>query len=131
MLTHTHITGGGVIRNYQGQAIFGFSFFFGQGNNMQAEARALITGLDLASQLGIPLSCIELDAQVLLHFIHTGNSPWNLVYLTRSCKSLLSPSCNLSHIFREGNKVADSLASFAHAHRDSMVFYSEELFPTY
>lgn len=40
---------------------------------MQAEARALITGLDLASQLGIPLSCMELDAQVLLHFIHTGS----------------------------------------------------------
>ena len=79
------ITGGGVIRNYQGQAIFYFS-----GKNMQAEARALITGLDLASQLGIPLSCMELDAQVLLHFIHTGSSPWNLVSLTRSCKSLLS-----------------------------------------
>ncbi|KAI3666691.1 hypothetical protein L1987_88786 [Smallanthus sonchifolius] len=30
----------------------------------------------------------------------------------------------------EGNKVADSLASFAHAHRDSMVFYSEDKFPT-
>ncbi|KAI3668653.1 hypothetical protein L1987_88343 [Smallanthus sonchifolius] len=59
-----------------------------------------------------------------------GSSPWNLVYLTRSCKSLLSPSCNLSRILREGNKVADSLASFAHAHRDSMVFYSEDKFPT-
>lgn len=123
------ITGGGVIRNYQGQAIF-FFFFLSSGKNMQAEARALITGLDLASQLGIPLSCMELDAQVLLHFIHTGSSPWNLVYLTRSCKSLLSPSCNLSRILREGNKVADSLASFAHAHRGSMVFYSEEKFPT-
>lgn len=121
------ITGGGVIRNYQGQAFF---FLSSSGKNMQAEARALITGLDLASQLGIPLSCMELDAQVLLHFIHTGSSPWNLVYLTRSCKSLLSPSCNLSRILREGNKVADSLASFAHAHRDSMVFYSEEKFPT-
>lgn len=48
------ITGGGVIRNYQGQAIFFFFFFLSSGKNMQAEARALITGLDLASQLGIP-----------------------------------------------------------------------------
>ncbi|KAI3664514.1 hypothetical protein L1987_89729 [Smallanthus sonchifolius] len=60
---------------------------------------------------------------VKLNIVKTRQTIWKWLLDT---VVLFHPAGN----YQEGNKVADSLASFAHAHRDSMVFYSEDKFPT-
>ncbi|XP_050369575.1 uncharacterized protein LOC126787720 [Argentina anserina] len=112
---HKRIGGGGVIRNEHGQWVGGFAANFGKGKAIDAELLALLTGLEYAWSSGwFPLE-VETDAIKAIQFlvneveVDCSHPQFDLV---KRCQAVLSRdwSCNLRHVYREQNCVADSLA---------------------
>lgn len=91
---------------------FSFSSFYHNGTNMMAETRALRDGFKLCSDKGIQVNDIESDSKVMVDSIlGLISTPWHVLYLIRECISLLSSGMMVSHIYRQGNSIADRLAS--------------------
>ncbi|KAL2506296.1 Uncharacterized protein Adt_21917 [Abeliophyllum distichum] len=78
-------SGGGIIRDSSGQCIRAFFSFYGDCTILEAELRAILDGIILAQRLGLSVLWVE-----------------HLLALDRD---------TITHIFREGNQVADLLAS--------------------
>lgn len=89
-----------------------------------AECRALHDGLALAKHCGIKLNAIFSDCFVLVQACRSGVSPgWHVSHWWKDTLALLQDcGSELSHIFREGNQVADALASFACASEGNKIF---------
>lgn len=79
-----------------------------------AEARALHDGLSLAVEMGFMISIVMSDCNPLVQAIHKGVVPhWSIYPWWRGITRLLQQlQCNIVHIYREGNSVADCLAKF-------------------
>ncbi|MQM09338.1 hypothetical protein Taro_042206 [Colocasia esculenta] len=105
--------GGGCIRNSNGDIHLGFAFYYGQGNNMLAEVRALSDGLRLAEHRGLPISIVNSDSLALVHSFNSNMCPsWKCTWWWRIARSFLSkPNIKLVHVYWETNKVVDVLAS--------------------
>lgn len=102
--------------------IFSFSSFYHNGTNMMAETRALRDGFKLCSDKGIQVNDIESDSKVMVDSIlGLISTPWHVLYLIRECISLLSSGMMVSHIYRQGNSIADRLASHAYSHRSDCI----------
>lgn len=115
--------GGGCLRSCKGEVIFGFSYFYGVGTNMDAEARALLDGLRMAVKSGLPIAVIYSDSKALISMVHSRASPPRAIYKwwDELTTILNHTKWNLQHIYREGNTVADALASLAcstHSNKD-------------
>lgn len=50
--------------------------------------------------------------------------------MIRSFKTFLLPSMSISHIYREGNQSADTLATHGHFHQEHFEFLSNGSLPT-
>ncbi|MQL85892.1 hypothetical protein Taro_018416 [Colocasia esculenta] len=107
--------GGGCIRDKHGTILLAFSNFYGAGNSLIAETRALCDGLRIAHFVGVRLSAIYSDSSTLVHFVQQGKCPsWHTYRWWRSTRDLLQGNVSiLSHVFRETNQVADRLANHA------------------
>ncbi|MQM13678.1 hypothetical protein Taro_046604 [Colocasia esculenta] len=107
--------GGGCIRDKRGTILLAFANFYGVGNNIIAETRALCDGLRLAHFLVVRLSAIYSDSSTLLYSIQQGKcSNWHIQRWWRPARDLLQGNATiLSHVFRETNQVADRLANHA------------------
>ena len=91
---------------------------------MQAEAMALLEGVQLCVSLGMQYIKVELDSLVLLNVI-TGEHrcPWRIdEVIARARVVLRQASFELTHCYRETNAAADSLAKRAVSSGDSKVF---------
>lgn len=107
------IGAGGVIRDNNGVWCHGFMRHIGRGEVLQAEAWGLFSGLQLAKELDINQITVESDSAVLVSLIHNYNSELHpLGTLISNCQHLINSfrTCNLVHIHREKNRVADYLA---------------------
>jgi hypothetical protein len=96
-----------------GHWIHGFMRNVGFGEVLLAEAWGLASGLQLAKDLNITHLMVESDSAVLINLLQSrdlDNHPLGTILL--NCKSLMSTfhSFSLSHILRERNMVADTLA---------------------
>ncbi|MQL88822.1 hypothetical protein Taro_021393 [Colocasia esculenta] len=70
--------GGGCIRDSTGDICLGFAFFYGQGDNLTAEARALCDGLRLADHYGIHISTVFSNSLALVQSFSSNRCPsWN------------------------------------------------------
>ena len=103
-------SGGGLIRNCQGNWIKGFSRSIGFTTSVMAELWALRDGLYLAIQLGINFLEVELDAKVIVKMLNNidySNKKYSP--MLHDCRSLLSrlTQTRVVHVFREANKCAD------------------------
>ncbi|XP_022856515.1 uncharacterized protein LOC111377621 [Olea europaea var. sylvestris] len=79
---------------------------------MAAELRAILDGLLLARGLGISTIWIEVDSMLAIHCITKGGGPWTIQGILRQIRDVIRLDRDtVSHIYREGNQVADSLAS--------------------
>jgi ribonuclease HI len=120
--------GGGVIRNYLGNWVGGFSRSIGITTSVQAELRALKDGLQLALDLEIPNLEIEMDSTVAVKLLHSTNSPNAfLSSIVNDCRYLLErfEAYTLKHIYREANGCADLLAKAGcDQHSDFLVYTS-------
>ncbi|MQM12695.1 hypothetical protein Taro_045615 [Colocasia esculenta] len=107
--------GGGCIRDKHGKLLLAFSNFYGVGNSIIAETRALCDGLRLAHFLGVRLSAIYSDSSTLVQSIQQGKClNWHIQCWWRPTMDLLHEDpTTLSHVFKETNQVADRLANHA------------------
>lgn len=106
---------GGVLRDHEGNFILGFASALFPCNALEAELQAIYMGLKLAILRGFRKTVIESDSLNAVRIIKGGcSSRHPLFNLTGDIQNLLrmEGSFCLSHVMRDGNKVADSFAKF-------------------
>ncbi|KAJ8642101.1 hypothetical protein MRB53_018795 [Persea americana] len=123
-------SGGGIIRNHNGEFLEAFCHFYGVVTSVEAEFRALRDGLDLCEDLCTHLE-IECDSQVIVEAVSKRrNVPWKVRDLWLDIlDSLRRITWTISHVFREGNCVADCLASISGDLNSDQVFFFASEFP--
>ncbi|KAL2457503.1 Uncharacterized protein Adt_46351 [Abeliophyllum distichum] len=104
---------GGVIRNQLGKISWGFYDFYGTCSILEAELKAVATGLRLCWQKNINKVWVEVDSKAaMLLCIQQDKGPWEVQYILESIhQSVNKMETQFSHIWREGNKVADWFAN--------------------
>ncbi|MQM15908.1 hypothetical protein Taro_048861 [Colocasia esculenta] len=122
--------GGGCIRDKHGNVLLAFSNYYGAGNSLIAEARALCDGLRLAHFVGVRLSAIYSDSSTLVQSMQQGKCPsWLIHRWWRSSRDLLENGSSFVHVFRETNQVADRLANHAIYTMCNEVFWGFKCLP--
>ncbi|KAL6201494.1 hypothetical protein ACLB2K_025208 [Fragaria x ananassa] len=120
------IGAGGVIRNHCGDWIIGFQINLVVGDILDAEAWGLYHGLKLVARLNIMKLEVEYDYAILVQSMNSSNTELHpLGSLLLGCSSLMSKMnvANLTHIFRECNATADSLAKCNISHELNLVCF--------
>ena len=110
----TRATAGGIFRNSEGVCLGGFSQFLGDANTLHAELIAVMNAIEVAALMGFSNVWLESDSQlVILAFKSNTVVPWGLRNRWENCIHITHRMrfC-ASHIYREGNICADSLANF-------------------
>ncbi|CAN1245063.1 Putative ribonuclease H protein At1g65750 [Linum grandiflorum] len=110
--------GGGVIHDSQGRVLKAFAANFGSCSITRAELRGAIHGLSLAWDLGYRKVYFQMDSSCALAFL-LGDPPDDARHgsCIREARQLLNRDWEVitSHIYREGNTVADLLAHHGHS----------------
>lgn len=103
---------GGVFRNFEGKWLLGFTKYYPTLTNLQAEVLAIKEGLQIASHRGYTHLIIESDSTAALSLL-SENSNERMKLIVQDCRYLMQTmvSVKLQHIFREGNRIADRLAT--------------------
>ncbi|KAF7833600.1 hypothetical protein G2W53_015933 [Senna tora] len=114
---NSSISCGGVLRDSDGRWITGFVRRMGKGNSLTAEMWAIYSSLQIAWDNRLKDIIIETDSLLAITLIKDGVDRFHPL------KPLVSAICNLAdrigninftHSFREGNRVANALASSGH-----------------
>lgn len=110
-----HCGGGGCLRGSNGELVHGFSYYYGIGTSLMAETRALLDGLRMGEKSGLPITVIYSDSMTLCSLIQSNkHPPWRICYWWEEIKAIIDRNqWSLQHTYREGNCVADTLASLA------------------
>ncbi|PRQ52155.1 putative ribonuclease H-like domain-containing protein [Rosa chinensis] len=106
---------GGVLRDSTGAWVSGFYANLGCGSVLQAEAWGLLLGLQMAISHHAHHLLVESDSQVLVSLVqHDVDDLHPLKTITDCCQTLQRQlhSCDLKHVYREVNQVADILSKF-------------------
>lgn len=113
--------GGGVIRDWTGRWIVGFSRKIGIATSLLAELWAIRDGLMLCVDRNLVMVEIELDAKSVVDMLrnsqYTNNSHSSII---EDCRHLISmiPQIRIKHCYREANRCADyGLGSRPEFHR--------------
>ncbi|KAL2531299.1 SVP3 [Abeliophyllum distichum] len=121
-------SGGGIIRDSSGQCIRTFFSFYGDCTILKAELRAILDGIILAQRLELSVLWVESDSTLAIHCITKGGGPWHIQVTLRHIRHLLALDRDtITHIFREGNQVADLLASEGWDRRYYYEYSSQDL----
>ncbi|KAL6572402.1 hypothetical protein OROMI_013360 [Orobanche minor] len=117
---------GGVIRNHLGHPIFMFSEFLGDRSNNFAEIYAIWRGLEFCHEQNFIKVWVEVDPKIALHLIeHSISCHCEIQGLIFKIRGFMEKmDIHFSHIFREGNAVADFLANQGCEQRD---FYIHDI----
>ncbi|KAM5549769.1 hypothetical protein ABKV19_000934 [Rosa sericea] len=120
------IGAGGVIRDHNGDWLSGFSINLGVGQIINAEARGMLSGLKLASDLNIRKLEVESDSAIFVKLLIDGcpiSHP--LGNIINSCRHLINgfEDVRIRHIFRECNYTADALAKGSLSHDYGIVIF--------
>ncbi|XP_042959541.1 uncharacterized protein LOC122294687 [Carya illinoinensis] len=104
--------GGGILRDSGGKIVYGFSKHFGNASSVEAELRALLEGVKLCQNLGYTAIDIECDSIILVNWTRKQKcTAWYLWDYWEELQAVLQHfDFTISHSYREGNQVADSLA---------------------
>ncbi|XP_060195447.1 uncharacterized protein LOC132624733 [Lycium barbarum] len=116
--------GGGVVRNWKGKLIMAYSISLGQGTSSEAEAGALLFGLDWCINNGFNSIVGETDSLLLQNSIRgTWEIPWKIKDTVDKIRILVnSHDISTRHCYREANKVADRLAAQSHSQDGLCIF---------
>ncbi|CAN1183539.1 Putative ribonuclease H protein At1g65750, partial [Linum perenne] len=114
----SHASGGGVVSNSQVAKLAAFAAYFGRCSIMWAELRAAALGLNLAWDMGFRRVNIQLDSLAAVAAIKgipdTDRQHNHIIHQIRElCNRQWT--VNLTHTYREGNRVADLLAHWGHS----------------
>ncbi|KAK4392368.1 hypothetical protein Sango_2014600 [Sesamum angolense] len=120
---------GGIIRDDRGHTVVAFQEFLGIATNTYAEISAVAKGLEIAHNRGLNDIWVEMDSNVGIALIkekYTGH--WKVQHLLAKIHYLCSSMTVLfSHIFREGNTVADFFANKAVMEKSSQILSPEQI----
>ncbi|KAL4388752.1 hypothetical protein GQ457_09G005630 [Hibiscus cannabinus] len=105
---------GGVIRNEFGGWLIGFSRKLGICSVIEAELWGIYEGLLVAWSLGLNRIIVEVDSADVINLIHQYKVGEASLALVPHIVSLIRRSwtIELSHVSREGNRLADCMAKF-------------------
>ncbi|KAK9911619.1 hypothetical protein M0R45_035515 [Rubus argutus] len=106
---------GGIFRDHLGCVLGCFAESLGNAYALEAELHAVVHAIHLASLKGWKSLWIESDSTLVIHFLSSLNNkvPWHYFTIWFNCRALLaSMLVKISHVYREGNQVADCLANF-------------------
>ncbi|XP_071933097.1 uncharacterized protein [Coffea arabica] len=107
--------GGGVIRDSEGKMLGAFYKEFGEYEVVYAEGLALFTGLQWCMGIGLSDILVEVDSLVLVRLVQSQSvGKWPLCSVLGQIRLLLGKvKGSITHIHREANAVADSLAALS------------------
>lgn len=105
---------GSVLRDNYGNFIAAIALPLGSQNNHMAEVAGALYGIQLASDLNFKKIWVEGDSLNIINSLKGKNPPsWTIENFIFKAQALIS-NCTkkfISHMYREGNTVADSLAN--------------------
>lgn len=111
------ISAGGIVRDQSGSWVKGFQQFLGQGNSLLAECWGALLGIKLAISINAGKIWIESDCVMLINLLNDQSlhPSHDLAPMISFCRSSLRrfEDCRITHVLREGNRCADSLAGNA------------------
>jgi ribonuclease HI len=106
---------GGVFRNHAAELVYCFAEPLGKTSSFQAELCAAMRAIEVAHIMNLNNLWLESDSELVVHAFKNTNFmvAWNLRNRWHNAKLLLSHmNYIVSHIYREGNQVADTLANY-------------------
>lgn len=108
------------------------SHYFGQGTSYRAVLMALLKGLEIFQELSLRRILVEMDSLSVVTAISQGEGwPWKYHYQFHKVLQLLPQlQASISHVYRERNAVADSLARLSTTTFQSRTYHMQEL-PSY
>ncbi|CAN1140837.1 Putative ribonuclease H protein At1g65750, partial [Linum perenne] len=107
-------TAGGALRNYEGRVLDAFTVNLGKCSITRAELTGAVIGMERDWALGIRDLTVQLDSLYVVQLLtDMGKLEHQHATIVSRYRSLLYRAWNLKvvHIYREGNCLADSLAS--------------------
>ncbi|CAL1388702.1 unnamed protein product [Linum trigynum] len=107
---------GGVIRREDGRMLRAFSGNLGEGSITRAELARIAFGLKAAWEMGIRQVQVQTDSHAALRLVEGAGERHPHLALVSEVRRLLALDWQVEviHVFREGNVVADYLASLGH-----------------
>ncbi|KAK4733775.1 hypothetical protein R3W88_008036 [Solanum pinnatisectum] len=126
------IGAGGIIRNKNGELILAFATPLGEGTNNQAEVEAAILGLSWCVNLRYDKVILEVDSQLLVDwFKNSTAATWSLYSQMQKLQHIATELTQVkcTHILREANYVADSLAKYSHQITYSQIYSNTQQLP--
>ncbi|PRQ50126.1 putative ribonuclease H-like domain, reverse transcriptase zinc-binding domain-containing protein [Rosa chinensis] len=111
---------GVVFRDYRGYVLGAFASNFDIPSSVAAEVMAVIKVIELAWVRDWKHVWLEVDSSLILDFLWSPSLvPWQLRVQWNNCLFRISQmNFHSSHIFREGNHVADALANYGTSSTD-------------
>lgn len=108
----------GVFRDSSATFLGAFSCLVEASSAIETELLAVIEAINVAWAKGWLKLWLETDSTLVLHYFHSPNLvPWRFKIPWANCISITKQlSFYVSHIFREGNTVADTLANYGAFH---------------
>ncbi|XP_019241572.1 PREDICTED: uncharacterized protein LOC109221549 [Nicotiana attenuata] len=103
------------IKDDQGDIVLAVGKQIHETTNTVAEAVAIVEALQFCRSQHMTQVCIQTDSMLMKKII-TGEwkPPWCIIEEVEEINQLMEgTNCEVSHIFREGNKLADHLANYA------------------
>ncbi|CAI0433284.1 unnamed protein product [Linum tenue] len=112
-----HAAAGGLIRDHTGCCVAAFTSNLGICSITRAELRGAVEELQLAWDRGYRRVRVELDSKCAIQLLHSLSNDHHHAAITDRFQELCSRDWEVScyHIYREGNKCADYLASRGHS----------------
>ncbi|XP_019232503.1 PREDICTED: uncharacterized protein LOC109213197 [Nicotiana attenuata] len=106
---------GFVLRNEEGDLIYGCGKEIQEGTNTEAEAKAILEALKFCVLHDYVLIELHTDSMMLRNVLNgEWKIPWGIVQQVEEIKELLTKAnVSVAHTLREGNKLADHLANYA------------------
>jgi ribonuclease HI len=122
------IGAGGVIRDWSGNWVQGFSHYIGAGEIFEAEVWGLYIGLKMAVDLQLKNLLVESDSVMAVNLLNAVDiSLHPLATIIGNCRNLMKlfESCMINHVYREKNSAADAMAKYSLVSpRGTTMFYS-------
>ncbi|KAL2505651.1 Ribonuclease H protein [Abeliophyllum distichum] len=106
------MSGGGLLEIHQVSVFVSSSSHIGECSILEAEPRAILDDIILVQRIVLLDLWIESDFTLVIHCITRNGGPWSIQATLRDIRHLFAFDCDtISHTYREGNQVADLLAS--------------------
>ncbi|GAA0172073.1 hypothetical protein LIER_25971 [Lithospermum erythrorhizon] len=106
--------GGGLLRDSNGEALWGFYNVYAIHSALYAELGALVDRLKMCYEKKTLQPKIETDSKLLHDMITTNTTPWHLQDLVQNVRRMLQACrASFSKVYREQNMAADHLSNLA------------------